>query len=223
MVLRCLDFSSMNKNYFKHESAVIDEGAQIGAYTAIWHYSHVEKLAIVGENCNLGQNIYVGNNAIVGNACRLGNSVSIFSHVELQDFVFCAPFMVFTHISYPRAAVVRHAVFKKTIVGVGATLGANCTVMPGVDVGAGSFIAAGAALTKSCKDWALMVGIPARQVGWVSAYGDKIPLPLAGSGKWICPHTGDVYYLDGQIMHREPGECDILKYIPGKKLNRRLA
>ena len=203
-----------------HETAIVDSGAKIGAHTSVWHFTHVEAGAVVGENCNLGQNVYIGNNAVVGNACRLGNSVSVFSHVELEDFVFCAPFMVFTHISFPRAAVSRRSAFERTLVKIGATLGANSTVIPGVTIGAGAFLAAGAIATDSCKDWSLMVGLPAYQVGWVSAYGEKIPLPLSGRGEWTCRNTGDVYVLEHAIMSRRPGHPDILSYEPGKKLNR---
>lgn len=201
-----------------HPSAVVDPGAKIGRFSAIWHFSHVERTAVVGENNNLGQNTYVGNNAVIGNGCRLGNSVSIFSHVELADFVFCAPFMVFTHISFPRAAVNRRAIFEKTLVKTGVTLGANSTVLPGISVGSGTFLAAGSTLTTSSKDWSLMVGSPARQVGWVSAYGEKID--LAADGEWSCRHTGDHYRLSGGVMSRQPGQSDILKYVPGRKLER---
>lgn len=207
---------------YVHPSAVVDDGAKIGDFTSVWHFCHVEKKAVIGENCNLGQNVYVGNNAVVGNACRLGNSVSVFSHVELDDFVFCAPFMVFTHISFPRAAVNRRATFRKTIVKKGVTLGANCTVVPGITIGTGTFLAAGSTLTKDTKDWALMVGAPARQVGWVTAYGEKIPLPLTGEGEWTCEHTGDRYVLDVSTMVRYPGPNDILKYVPGAKLERKM-
>lgn len=203
-----------------HETAVVEKGANIGDFTSVWHFSHIEAKAVIGENCNLGQNVYVGNNAIVGNGCRLGNSVSVFSHIELEDFVFCAPFMVFTHIGFPRACVNRHAIFKKTLVKTGVTLGANSTVVPGLTIGMGAFLAASATLTKDCPDWALMVGTPAMQIGWVSAYGEKIPLPLHGHGEWQCRHTGDVYVLDGSMIIRRPGKCDILRYIPGKKLER---
>lgn len=178
---------------------------------------------MIGENNNPGQNVYVGRTGVVGNGCRIGNSVSVFSHVELEDFVFCAPFMVFTHISYPRAAVSRRSIFVKTIVQTGATLGANATVVPGLNIGRGAFLAAGSTLTKSCKDWAFMIGTPARHVSWVSAYGDKVPLPTTGEGDWTCPHTGDHYILEGDIMRREPGETDILAYVPGRKLDRMLA
>lgn len=203
-----------------HPSAVVDQGASVGDFTSIWHFCHVEQQAIVGENCNLGQNVYVGNNAVVGHGCRLGNSVSVFSHVELHDFVFCAPFMVFTHISFPRAAVNRRTTFAKTIVKTGATLGANATVVPGITIGTGTFLAAGSTLTRDTRDWSLMIGSPARQVGWVSAFGEKIPLPLAGHGAWICRHTGDEYHLAGESIIRQPGPDDILHYSPGRKLER---
>lgn len=206
---------------FIHPTAVLEDGATVGEYTNIWHFSHIQSAAKIGENCNLGQNTFVANDALIGNACRLGNSVSIYSHVELEDFVFCAPFMVFTHINYPRAAINRRNVFQKTLVKTGATLGANSTVLPNIIVGQGAFVGAGSVLTKSCKDWALMVGIPAKHLGWVSAFGEKIPLPLQGSGSWVCPHTNDVYYLMNKELIRLAGSVDILKYTHGKKLNRK--
>ncbi len=203
-----------------HPTATVDEGARIGAFSAIWHYAHVEAGAVIGENCNLGQNVYVGNNAVVGHGCRLGNSVSVFSHVELGDFVFCAPFMVFTHIAFPRAAVNRRRTFEKTIVKTGVSLGANSTVVPGVVIGTGTFLAAGSTLTRNSKDWSLMLGTPARQIAWVSAFGERMALPLEGAGEWICPHTGDRYVLDGDQVVRTPGTHDILHYVPGSKLER---
>jgi UDP-2-acetamido-3-amino-2,3-dideoxy-glucuronate N-acetyltransferase len=205
---------------FVHSTAVVEEGARIGNYTKVWYFSHVAPGANIGENCSLGQNTYVERNAIVGNACRLGNSVSIFSHVELEDFVFCAPYMVFTHISFPRAAVDRHAVFRKTLVKTGATLGANSTVVPDVTCGTGTFLAAGATLTKNSKNWSMMVGTPARQVGWVSAFGEKINLPLSGAGEWRCKQTDDIYVLQGSELIRHPGPRDILKYVAGERLER---
>jgi UDP-2-acetamido-3-amino-2,3-dideoxy-glucuronate N-acetyltransferase len=203
-----------------HDSAIVDPGAKIGEFTSIWHFCHVEARAVIGENCNLGQNVYVGNEAVVGNGCRLGNSVSVFSHVELGDFVFYAPFMVFTHITFPRAAVNRRATFRRTIVKTGASLGANSTVVPGITIGSGTFLAASSTLTKDSKDWSLMVGSPASQAGWVSAYGEKIPLPLTGRGEWKCEHTGDTYVLDESALVRYPGPYDILKYTLGEKLDR---
>lgn len=210
----------MKNSKYIHDSAYVDDAAQIGDFTKIWHFCHVEAGAVVGENNNFGQNVYVGNNAVVGNACRLGNSVSVFSHVELHDFVFCAPFMVFTHVSFPRAAVNRRKSFVKTIVKTGATLGANSTVVPGITIGMGAFLAAGSVITKDCKDWAMMIGCPARQIGWASAYGDKIPLPLTGEGEWKCPHTGDTYLLSGSTLVRKSGDVDILQYRPGTELER---
>jgi UDP-2-acetamido-3-amino-2,3-dideoxy-glucuronate N-acetyltransferase len=205
---------------FVHPTAVVEDGARVGKYTKVWYFSHVAPGAVIGENCSLGQNTYVERNAVVGNACRLGNSVSIFSHVELEDFVFCAPYMVFTHISFPRAAVNRHAVFRKTLVKTGTTLGANSTVVPDVTCGVGTFLAAGSTLTKNSKDWSMMVGTPARQVGWVSAFGEKINLPLSGAGEWRCKHTDDVYVLNGAELVRHAGPRDILKYVPGERLER---
>lgn len=175
---------------------------------------------MIGENSNLGQNAYVQNHAVVGNACRLGNSVSVFSHVELEDFVFCAPFMVFTHIAFPRACVNRRGSFRKTIVKKGASLGANSTVTPGITIGTGTFLAAGGTLTRDSKDWSFMVGTPARQIGWVSAYGERIELPLKGQSEWQCSHTGDTYCLEEDRLTRRPGPRDILKYENGKKLER---
>lgn len=197
-----------------HSTTAVDPGAKVDGFTSVWHFCHIESCAVVRENCNLGQNAYVGNGS------RLGNSVSIFLHVELSDFVFCAPFMVFTHISFPRAAVNRRATFDKILVEVGATLGANSTVVPGITVASGTFLAAGSTLTRDSKAWSLMIGSPARQVGWVSAFRKKIPLPLEVDGQWCCPHTGDEYRLDGTIILRFPGTHDILKYVPDKKLER---
>jgi UDP-2-acetamido-3-amino-2,3-dideoxy-glucuronate N-acetyltransferase len=208
---------------YAHPSAVIDQGAEIGDYSSIWHFCHVEARARIGENTNLGQNVFVGNNAVVGNGCRLGNSVSVFSHVELGDFVFCAPFMVFTHIAFPRAAVNRRQSFTKTIVRKGVSLGANSTVVPGVTIGEGAFLAAGSTLTRDCRAWAFLVGAPARQIGWASAYGEKIPLPLSGNDEWTCPHTGDRYLLEGESLTRQPGPRDILEYTPGSPLERIVA
>jgi len=203
-----------------HSTAVVDPGAKVGDFTSVWHFCHVESRAVVGENCNLGQNVYVGTESVFGNGCRLGNSVSIFSHVELSDFVFCAPFMVFTHISFPRSVVNRQATFDKTLVEVGAPLGANSTVVSGITVAGGTFLAAGSTLTRDSKAWSLMIGSPARQVGWVSAFGEKIPLPLEGDAQWCRPHTGDEYRLVAITILRVPGIHDILKYVPGKKLER---
>ncbi len=208
------------KNLYIHPTATVNKQARLGGFSKVWHYSHVDKGAVVGENCNLGQNVYVGQTAVIGNACRIGNSVSVFSNVILEDFVFCAPFMVFTHISYPRAVVTRKDEFVDTIVRRGSTLGANCTVVPGIEIGEGAFVAAGAIITKTCKSWALIVGVPGRHVGWVSAFGEKIPLPLKGNGSWVCERTGDRYVLEHDVLRREVNDNDILLYEPGKQLER---
>ena len=213
----------MTSSIYIHKTAIMECGAMIGDFTSIWHFAHIEGRAQIGENCNLGQGTYVGNNAKIGNACRIGNSVSVFSHVELEDFVFCAPFMVFTHIKFPRAAVNRHSVFIKTHVGKGASLGANSTVVPGVTIGEGAFIAAGSVLTRSCSPWALMVGSPAKQVGWVSAFGERIEFEKPDNAKWKCGHTGDKYFLKSGVINRAPGFEDILKYNGGKRLIRMIS
>ncbi|MDF1877992.1 N-acetyltransferase, partial [Sulfurimonas sp. SAG-AH-194-L11] len=186
----------------------------------IWHFCHLDTGAIVGENCNLGQGVYIGQSGIVGNACRLGNNVAIFSNVILEDFVFCAPYMVFTHISFPRACISRKDIFDKTLVKTGATLGANSSIIPGVTIGMGAFVGAGAVVTKSCPDWSLVVGTPAKHIGWVSAYGNKIPLPLSGYGEWVCANTNDKYILNANELTRVPGEIDILEYRPAERYNR---
>lgn len=207
-----------------HLTATVSDSAQIGPYTSIWHYCNVERTAVIGENCNLGQNCYVGNNAVVGNGCRLGNSVSVFNNVILEDFVFCAPFMAFTHISFPRSIVKRHHVFEKTLVKRGATLGANSTITPGVTIGEGAFIGGGAVVSKNCKAWGLYVGVPAKQVGWVSAYGEKIDLPLqaeTGDYKtWTCPHSDDRYTLEGDTLRRRVYGNDVLEYEYGRRYER---
>jgi UDP-2-acetamido-3-amino-2,3-dideoxy-glucuronate N-acetyltransferase len=176
---------------FVHPTAVVEEGAEVGKFTKIWFFSHVAPGAVIGENCSLGQNTYVERNAIVGNACRLGNSVSIYSHVELEDFVFCAPYMVFTHISFPRAAINRHAVFQKTLVKTGSTLGANSTVVPNVTCGVGTFLAAGATLTKNSRDWSMMVG--SRRVASAGSVPSEkkwiYPSPVAANGDASTPAT----------------------------------
>lgn len=202
----------MKQNIYIHPTADVQDGAAVGDGTKIWHFSHVQAGAEIGSHCNLGQSTFIGRAGKVGNCCRLGNSVAVFDSVELGDFVFCGPYMVFTHVGFPRACVSRRSVFRKTIVRRGATLGANSTILPELVIGEGAFIAAGAVLTRSCKDWALMVGTPARHVGWVSAYGEKIDLPLFGGGRWNCSKTGDVYELVDDKLVRYPGPTDILEF-----------
>ncbi|CRY91246.1 lipopolysaccharides biosynthesis acetyltransferase [Synechococcus sp. WH 8103] len=180
---------------FVHESAIIDKGAKIGVGTRIWHWTHVCGEATIGENCSLGQNVYVANQVKIGNNVKIQNNVSIYDKVVLESDVFCGPSVVFTNVINPRSAIPRKDEFQETHVECGATLGANCTIVCGRRIGKYSFVAAGAVVTSDVKPFALMMGVPARQVGWWSAWGKRIPLPLEGSGVWTCPHTGDTYNL----------------------------
>ena len=187
----------MNKpaSWWCHESAIVDEGATIGEGTKIWHFSHVCSGAVIGEGCSLGQNVFVGNRVVIGNNCKIQNNVSVYDNVALEDDVFCGPSMVFTNVYNPRSAVSRKSEYRNTLVGQGATLGANCTIVCGVRIGSYAFIGAGAVVNKDIPDYALMVGVPARQIGWMSEYGEQLPLPLEGIAETTCPHTGDQYQL----------------------------
>jgi len=182
-------------NYFVHPSAIIDEGAVIGEGTRIWHWVHVCGGAKIGANCTLGQNVFVGNRAVIGNNVRIQNNVSVYDNVTLEDDVFCGPSMVFTNVYNPRAAVPRKDEYRDTLVRRGATLGANCTIVCGITVGQYAFIGAGAVVNRDVPDFALMVGVPARQIGWMSRHGERLDLPLQGEGEAVCPHTGDRYRL----------------------------
>ena len=189
-------------NYTAHPSAIVDAGAQIGAGTRIWHWVHVSAQARIGERCSLGQNVYVGNDVVIGNNVKIQNNVSVYDAVKLEDNVFCGPSMVFTNVYNPRAAVVRKDEYRRTLVKQGATLGANCTIVCGVTVGAYAFVGAGAVVNKDVPAYALMVGVPARQIGWVSQYGEQLYLPLTGDGQATCAHTGQRYVLTS-------GQCQL--------------
>ena len=182
--------------WWKHESAIIDEGATIGEGTKIWHFSHVCSGAVIGNACSLGQNVFVGNQVVIGNNCKIQNNVSIYDNVMLEDDVFCGPSMVFTNVYNPRSAVSRKNEYRDTFVGQGATLGANCTIVCGVTIGRYAFIGAGAVVNKDIPDCALMVGVPARQIGWMSKYGEQLDLPLSGHEEAQCPHTQQRYRLN---------------------------
>ena len=183
-----------------HSTAIVDEGALIGSNTKIWHWVHICKGAKIGNNCNLGQNVFIGNNVEIGNYVKIQNNVSIFDNVYLDDYVFCGPSVVFTNVLNPRSSVSRKNSYLNTNIGKGATLGANSTILCGNNIGSHSFIGAGAVITRDVKPFALMVGNPARHVGWMSTYGEKIPLPLNGYGNWKCQKKGIEYFLkDGQI------------------------
>jgi UDP-2-acetamido-3-amino-2,3-dideoxy-glucuronate N-acetyltransferase len=181
--------------YTAHASAIVDDGAQIGAGTRVWHFVHVSSGAKIGERCSLGQNVYVGNDVVIGNNVKIQNNVSVYDAVKIEDDVFCGPSMVFTNVYNPRSGVVRKDEYRKTLVKKGATLGANCTIVCGVTVGEYAFVAAGAVINKDVKPYALMAGVPARQIGWMSQFGERIELPLTGSGEYVCPHAGVTYVL----------------------------
>jgi UDP-2-acetamido-3-amino-2,3-dideoxy-glucuronate N-acetyltransferase len=186
-----------------HPSAIVDAGAQIGEGSRVWHFAHVCAGARIGEGVSLGQNVFVGNCVVIGDRCKVQNNVSIYDNVTLEAGVFCGPSMVFTNVHNPRALIERKAEYRDTLVRRGATLGANCTIVCGVTVGEFAFIAAGAVITKDVSDFSLMVGVPARRVGWMSAYGERLDLPDNGNGQCVCPHTGDAYVLqDGQVSRR---------------------
>jgi len=178
-----------------HPSAIVDEGAQIGEGSRVWHFAHVCAGTRIGEGVSLGQNVFVGNKVVIGNRCKIQNNVSLYDNVTLEEGVFCGPSMVFTNVYNPRALIERKAEYQDTLVKKGATLGANCTVVCGITIGEYAFVGAGALVNKNVKPYALMVGVPARQVGWMSEYGEQIPLPLEGEGSYRCPHTNQEYVL----------------------------
>ena len=188
--------------HWQHETAVVDEGALLGEGTKVWHFAHVCAQARIGDGCSLGQGVFVGNDVRIGNRVRVQNHVSIYDAVRLEDDVFCGPSMVFTNVRNPRAAVSRKDEYKPTVVRRGATLGANCTVVCGHTVGEYAFIAAGAVVTADVPAFALMMGVPARRAGWMSAHGERLDLPATGQGEAACPATGERYRLDGEVLTR---------------------
>lgn len=189
-------------SYTAHPSAVVDAGAQIGEGSRVWHFVHICAGARIGKCVSLGQNVFVGNKVVIGDLCKVQNNVSIYDNVTLEDGVFCGPSMVFTNVFNPRALVERKSEFRDTLIRRGATLGANCTIVCGTEVGAYAFIGAGAVVNKRVPAYALMVGVPARQIGWMSEYGERLPLPLRGCAEATCPHTGERYALDGDVLRR---------------------
>ena len=191
-------------NYKKHETAIIDPGAEIGEGCRIWHWVHICAKAKIGKNCSFGQNVFVGNNVTIGDNVKVQNNVSVYDNVHLEDDVFCGPSMVFTNVYNPRSAVTRKEEYRDTRVKKGATIGANATIICGVTLGESCFIGAGAVINKDVKPYALMVGVPAKQIGWMSRFGEQIDLPLKTPDSitltWTCPHTGDIYHLSGSQM-----------------------
>ena len=185
-------------DYSVHNTAIVDEGARIGRGSRVWHWVHVCGGAAIGEDCVLGQNVFVGNRVVIGNNVRIQNNVSVYDNVTLEDDVFCGPSMVFTNVYNPRSAVSRKEEYRDTLVRRGATLGANCTIVCGVTIGQYAFVGAGAVVNRDVPDFALVVGVPARQVGWMSRHGERLSLPLSGASEAVCPHTGDRYVLEGE-------------------------
>ncbi|WP_100655815.1 acyltransferase [Alteromonas flava] len=178
-----------------HTTAIVDDGAQIGAKTALWHWVHVCEKAVIGENCSLGQNVFVANNVMIGNNVKIQNNVSVYEGVTLQDDVFCGPSMVFTNVYNPRSAISRKHEYRKTLVKRGATLGANCTVVCGVTIGQYAFIGAGTVVNRDVPDYALVVGVPGKIIGWMSEFGEQLRfVEEDGIEQAVCPHSGSIYH-----------------------------
>ena len=190
-------------NYKVHETAIVEEGAEIGINTKIWHWTHVSPGAKIGSNVTLGQNVFVGNKVIIGDGCKIQNNVSVYDNVYLEDGVFCGPSVVFTNVNNPRAHVERKNEYKNTYIKKGVTLGANSTIICGITIGEFAFIGAGAVVNKDVPAYALMAGVSAKQIGWISEYGENIPLPLNGFGTWICQKMKIKYSLKESKMFAE--------------------
>ena len=187
-------------NYWAHETAIVDKGAQIGVGSKVWHWVHICGGAQVGKGVSLGQNVFVGNKVIIGDRCKIQNNVSVYDGVTLEEGVFCGPSVVFTNVYNPRSLIERKNEYQNTLIKKGTTLGANCTILCGVIIREFAFVGAGALIYKEVPAYALMVGVPARQIGWMSEYGEKLDLPLSGNASTTCEYTGQKYQLkDGQV------------------------
>ena len=189
-------------NITAHPTAIVDEGATIGTGTRIWHWTHISAGAVIGENCSFGQNVFVGNAVKIGNNVKVQNNVSIYDNVEIEDDVFCGPSMVFTNVYNPRSAISRKNEYRNTLIKKGTTMGANCTIVCGVTLGEYSFIAAGAVVTKDVKPYALIAGVPGKQIGWMSSFGEQLNLPLQGNSEAFCPNERAKYILKDSNVYK---------------------
>jgi len=189
-------------SYYQHPSAIVDEGAQIGEGSRVWHFVHVCAGARIGKGVSMGQNVFIGNKVVIGDHCKIQNNVSVYDNVTLEEGVFCGPSMVFTNVYNPRSLIERKDQYRDTLVKKGATLGANCTIVCGVTIGEYAFVGAGAVVNKDVPAYALMVGVPARHIGWMSEFGEQLPLPCEGQGEALCKETGDRYVLEGKVLTR---------------------
>lgn len=190
----------MDTPAWHHDTAIIDDGAQLGPGTKVWHFSHVCAGARIGAGCSLGQNVFVGNDVVIGSGVKIQNNVSVYDAVTLEDDVFCGPSVVFTNVYNPRAAVSRKSEYLRTVVKRGATLGANCTLVCGTTVGEHAFVGAGSVVNRDVPAFALMVGVPARRIGWMSRHGERLGLPVRGEGEATCPATRERYRLVGDVV-----------------------
>lgn len=190
-------------DYYQHPSAIVDDGAQIGEDSRVWHFVHVCGGAKIGKGVSLGQNVFIGNKVIIGDYCKVQNNVSVYDNVTLEEGVFCGPSMVFTNVYNPRSLIERKDQYLNTLVKKGATLGANCTIICGVTIGEYSFVGAGAVVNKDVPAYALTVGVPAKQIGWMSEFGEQLNIPLTGQAEAICEHTGAIYRLDNKIVTKQ--------------------
>ena len=190
-------------SFYQPETAIVDEGAQIGSDSRVWHFVHVCGGAKIGQGVSLGQNVFVGNKVVIGDHCKVQNNVSVYDNVTLEEGVFCGPSMVFTNVYNPRSLIERKDEYRNTLVKKGATLGANCTIVCGITIGEYSFVGAGAVINKDVPAYALMVGVPAKQIGWMSEFGEQLDLPLTGNAESVCSHTGAIYRLSGSTVIKE--------------------
>ena len=190
-------------SFYQHETAIVDDGAQIGEDSRVWHFVHVCGGAKIGQGVSLGQNVFVGNKVVIGDHCKVQNNVSVYDNVTLEEGVFCGPSMVFTNVYNPRSLIERKDEYRNTLVKKGATLGANCTIVCGITIGEYSFVGAGAVINKDVPAYALMVGVPAKQIGWMSEFGEQLDLPLTGNAESVCSHTGAIYRLNGKVVTKE--------------------